>query len=109
MWAKIRAADANVNDVADTLSGIALPLTTAHAIGEGCHLVQYCVDFQHHIFSVNKDGLIFGSTQGDVQDGTVLCDVNLISLKHGINALTQSCRLGQWQNEAQRLIIEAVL
>src|SRR2546423_7724912 len=97
MRAKIRAANANIYDVADTPPCIALPLTTAHAISKDCHLVQYYVDFWHYILSVNKNGLIFGSTQGHMQDGAILCSVNLVSPKHGINALTQTRCLSQLQ------------
>src|SRR5689334_7838788 len=109
MRAKIRAADANVYNVADVLSGIALPLAAAHAISKGCHLVQDSVNFWHHILSVDKNRFLFRSTQSYVQNGTILRDINFLSPEHGINAFAQSRRLSQLQKQAERIISNAVL
>src|SRR5690242_20227265 len=109
MRAEIRAADANVYNVTDALSSIALPLTAAHAIDKGCHLVQDGVNFWHYILSVNKNRLIFWSTQGHVQNGAILCDIDFLSPKHGINVLAQSRRLSQLQKQAERIVSDAVL
>ena len=38
--AEVGAADADVDDVADALAGVALPLAAADAVGEGGHLVE---------------------------------------------------------------------
>src|SRR5215510_9930071 len=38
---EVGAADANVDDVANALAGVALPRTAADAVGEVRHLVEY--------------------------------------------------------------------
>ena len=51
--AEVRAADADVDDVADALAGVALPCAAADAVGEGGHLVEHGVDLGHDIFAVD--------------------------------------------------------
>ena len=83
--AEVRAADADVDDVADGLAGVALPLAGADAVGEGGHLVEHRVDVGDDVFSVDEDALAFGRAQRDVQDGAVFGDVDLVAAKHGVD------------------------
>src|SRR5262249_44889518 len=46
---QIRAADADVDDVADALSGVALPGAALYALGEVGHLVEHGVDPRHDV------------------------------------------------------------
>ena len=47
---EIGAADADVDDVADALAGMALPRAAAHALGEVGHPVEHRMDVGHDIF-----------------------------------------------------------
>ena len=88
--AEVRAADADVDDVADGLAGVALPRAGADAVGERSHLVQHRVDAGDDVFSVDENALGFGRAQGDVQDGAVLGDVDLVAAEHGFDAVAQA-------------------
>src|SRR5262245_36653288 len=63
---KVGASDTDVDDIADTLSGMTLPCTSPDSVGEVSHLVEYGVDRRDHIFTINDDGSAFGSAERDV-------------------------------------------
>jgi hypothetical protein len=69
---EVGAADADVDDVADALSGVAFPLAAADAVGEGGHLVEHGVNRGNDVFAVDLNGFGFWSAQSDVQHGAVL-------------------------------------
>ena len=52
---QVGAADADVDDVADALSGVALPCAAADAIGEIRHLVEHGMNLRHHVLAVDHD------------------------------------------------------
>ncbi len=106
---QVGPADADVDDVADRLAGVALPLPAAHPVGEVGHLVEHGMHLGHHVLAVHDDGLPLGGAQGHVQDGPLLGDVDLLPPKHGIDAGPQAGFLGQLQEELQRLVGDAVL
>ena len=56
--AEVGAADADVDDIANALAGVALPLAAAHAVGESRHLVEHGVDLGHHVLAVDDDRCI---------------------------------------------------
>ena len=60
------------------------PLRTR--VGEGGHLVEHGVDAGDDVFAVDDDRFAFGRAQGDVQDGAVLGDVDLVAAEHGVDA-----------------------
>ena len=106
---QVGPADADIDDVADRLAGVALPLPIAHPGGEVGHLVEHGVDLGHDIFAVHDDGLPFGGAQGNVQDGPLLRDVDLLAPEHGIDASPQAGLLRQLQQEPEGFVGDAVL
>ena len=96
--AEVGAADADVDDVADALAGVALPVAAAHAVGEGRHRVEHGVDVGHDVLAVDHDRRAARGAQGDVQHGPVLGDVDLVAAEHGVDALAQAGLLGQLQS-----------
>ena len=107
--AEVRAADADVDDVADALAGVALPRAAADAVGEVGHLVEHGVDLGHHVLAVDDDRRALGRAQRHVQDGAVLGDVDLLAPEHGVDPLAQAGLLGQLQQELERLVGDAIL
>jgi hypothetical protein len=79
---EIGAADADVDDVLDALSGVAFPIARANLVGEAAHLVEHLMDFGNDVFAVEDDGLGLGCAQGDVKDGAILGDVDLLAGEH---------------------------
>ena len=51
---EVGAADADVDDVADRLAGVALPVAAAHALGERGHPVEHRVDVGHDVLPVDR-------------------------------------------------------
>ncbi len=60
-WPEVGAADADVDDVADALAGVACPGAAADAAREIGHLVQHGVDLGHHVLAVHDNGRVFGA------------------------------------------------
>ena len=106
---QVGPADADVDDGADRLPGVALPLPAAHPVGEVGHLAQHRVDPGHDVVAVDDDGLALRGAQSHVQDGPLLGNVDLLPSEHGIDAGLQAGFLGQPQQERERLIGDAVL
>ncbi len=107
--AEVGASDADVDDVANALAGVAFPVSAADAVGESGHLVEHGVDAGNYILAVDNDGLALRRTQGDVQDRPLFGDVDLFSAKHGVDALPQAGFLGKLEEELARFLGDAVL
>ena len=106
---EVGAADADVDDVADPLAGVALPLTAADPIGEVGHLVEHGVDLRHHVLAVDDDGYPFRRTQCHVQDGAIFGDVDFLAAKHRVDPGAQPGSFGELDEQLERLVVDAIL
>ncbi len=106
---QIGAADADVDDIADRLAGVPLPVAAADAVAEVGHLVEHGMHLRHHIHAVHHDGLRLRGAQGSVQDGALLGDVDLVAPKHGVDARPQTGFLGQLEKQFESVVSDAVL
>ena len=79
---EVRAADPDVDDVADRLAGVPLPLAGADALGERGHRVEHVVDLVHDVDPVDDERWSRGHAQRDVQHGPVLRDVDVLAAEH---------------------------
>ncbi|SKZ30717.1 Uncharacterised protein [Mycobacteroides abscessus subsp. abscessus] len=52
---EVGAADADVDDIGDGFSGVALPLSAAQLVGECAHRVKHLVDVVHNILAVDDE------------------------------------------------------
>ena len=107
--AEVGAADADVDDVANALAGVALPRAAADPVGEVGHLVEHGVDLGHHVLAVHDDGCPSRRAQRHVQDGTVLRDVDLLAPKHGVDPRAQAGFLRQLQEKLECFVGDAIL
>ena len=87
---EVGAADADVDDVADALAGVALPRAAADAVGEVGHPVEHRVDVGHDVLAVDDDRRASRRAQRDVQHGAVLGDVDLLAAEHRVDARAQA-------------------
>src|SRR5262249_5408613 len=76
---------------------------------EGGHPVEDRVDLRDHVLSVDGDHRVPGSAEGDMEDGPLLGDVDLLAPEHGVDAVPEAGVLGQLYQEPQRLVGDAVL
>ena len=58
--AEVGAADADVDDVADRLAGVARPLARAHPLGEGGHPVEHLVHLLDDVDAVDDQRALRG-------------------------------------------------
>ena len=72
---QVRAADADVDHVADAPAREPRPGAAAHAVGEVGHLVEHGVDLGDHVLAVDDDRGAARRAQRDVEDGPLLGDV----------------------------------
>src|SRR5262245_30144836 len=84
-WPEVGTPDTDVDDVANTLAGVALPCTAADLIGEVSHLVEHGVDLGHDVFAVDDDGGPSRRAQGHMQDGAALRTVDLLTPEHSVD------------------------
>ena len=54
-WAEVGAADADIDDIADALSGMTLPLRAADALGKIGHLFQHGMNLWHDVLAIDQD------------------------------------------------------
>src|SRR5215471_8452024 len=93
--AEVGAADADVDDVTDALTGVSLPLTAADAVGEVRHLVEHFMDMRDDVLAVDDNRCPAWRTQGNVQHSPILGDVDFIAAKHRVDARAETALLGQ--------------
>src|SRR5689334_882897 len=105
---EIGTAYADVDDVANAFAAVAFPSSAAHAIGKIRHLIKDGVDLGHHVFAVNHDGCSFWRTQCNMQDSTVLRDVDLLAPKHCIDAFAQSGFFSKLQQGLESFVGNAI-
>src|SRR5580700_1175100 len=103
-WPEVRAANADIHDVTDALARVTFPGTAADALGEVSHLVENGVNLGHYIVAINDDGRTFGSTQSDMQHGSLFSDVDLFTPEHRLNSRLQICLFGQFKEELDSLV-----
>src|SRR5208337_1248917 len=106
---QIGAPDADIDDVPNTLAGMAQPGAAPDAAGKVSHLVQHGVDLGHHVLAVHDDDCSLRGTQGYVQDGSFLRKVDLFSPEHGVNPGSQAGFLGQLQKQLEGFAGDAIL
>ena len=109
--AQIGAADADGHQVLDLLAGNALPLTGAHALGEGIHAIEDLVHVGDDVLAVDDElaPLGCGAAKRGVQDGAVLGGVNVLAGEHGVAALLELHLAGKIAQQLDGLIGHQVL
>ena len=109
--AQIGAADADGHQVLDLLAGNALPLTGAHALGEGIHAVEDLVHVGDDVLAVDDELALLAcrAAQRGVQDSAVLGGVDVLAGEHGVAALLELHLAGKIAQQLDGLIGHQVL
>src|SRR5512143_2037421 len=106
---QVRAADAYVDDVADTLAGMTLPRSAPDTFGECCHLVEHLVDAGHYIISVHNNRCSFRGAKSRMKDSPLFSDIDLLSPEHVIYPSPEVRFLSELKEELKRLVDDEVL
>ncbi len=97
-----------------TMLRIGLPVWPRHAplayaIGEIGHAVEHRMDLGHNVLAIDQDRLPSRRAQRDVQDGPLFGNVDLLAGEHRIDPRAEPGLLGQFQQQSQRFVGNAVL
>src|SRR5262245_18915888 len=84
-WPEVRAADTDVDDVANALAIMALPPATTDPVAKVSHLVEHSVDLRDDVLAVNDHECASRRTQSHVQHGSVLRNIDLLTTKHRVD------------------------
>ena len=93
------------------LAGNALPLTGAHALGEGIHAIEDLVHVGDDILAVNDELPLLAcrAAKRGVQDGAVLGGVDVLAGEHSVAALLELHLAGKIAQQLDGLIGHQVL
>ena len=106
---EVRAADADVDHVADRLARVSLPLARADPLGEGRHPVEHLVDLLDDVLAVDDQRTVPRHPQRDVEHGAVLGDVDVLAAEHRVPPLGHPALVGELGQQLQRLVGDPVL
>ena len=106
---EIRPADADVDDVADSLAGVAGPGAASNPVAEIAHAIEHAMDVRDHIVPVDDDRRRCRRSQRHVQNRAILGDVDLVAAEHGVDPPTQIRFIRELAQQPHRLVGDAML
>ena len=106
---EIRPADADVDDVADSLAGVAGPGAASNPVAEIAHAIQHAMDVRDHIVPVDDDRRRGRRAQRHVQDRAIFGDVDLVAAEHRVDPPTQIRFIRELAQQPHRLVGDAML
>src|SRR6267142_1140451 len=107
--AQSTAANANIDNVAKALPGVAFPLAITDTVGKLSHFVEYSVHPWYHILPVNEHGCASWHAQRHVQSRLVFGNVYLLTAEHTVNSRLQSGFSGQLYEKLDGLVSNSIL
>ena len=84
---EVGSADADIHDVGDRLTRVALPGTRADLLRKGLHMLPGRFDLGHDVCAVDKERLVGGTTEGDVEDRSIFGEIDLLAPEHSVAEL----------------------
>ena len=107
--AEVGAADADVDDVGQPLPRDASAFPGTHGGGEASHLVEDLVHIGNDVVARVFDDRARRRSKGDVEDGPVLGEVDVLAGEHGVPKAFDLGRSGQVGEQSDRLPGDPVL
>ncbi len=81
-WAKIRATNANIDDVGDLLAGCALERAGADRIGKLAHGGKNVVHIRHHVLAVDEHGRVRTVAKSGMENSAPFGEIDLLAGEH---------------------------
>ena len=106
---EVGTADADIDDVTNTLAGVTPPFPATEPVGEIRHPVEDGMHLGHHVLAVHYDGRISRRAQGRVQYRALLRDVDFFSAKHSVDSFSQARFLGEPDQQIKCFTRDAIL
>src|SRR5437879_4553956 len=75
---EVGTSDTDIDNAANALTGMSLPLAASDPVGKVSHLIEHSVDLGHHVLAIYDDRCLFWRAQSNMQDGSVFRDVDLL-------------------------------
>ncbi len=106
---EVGAADADVDHVSDRLTRVPAPETRPHALAEGAHAIENLVDLLDDVDPVDDQRAVAGHAQRDVEDRSILGNVDVIAAEHRLAQVRHPALLGELCEQGDRLVRDPVL
>ena len=84
---EVGSANADIHDVGDGLTRVALPGTRTNLLGKGLHMLPGRFNLWHNVLTVDKEGLVGGTAEGDVEDRSIFGEIDLFAPEHSVAEL----------------------
>lgn len=106
---QVRTTNTDVDDGVDLLASVSLPLATADLLAELLHVVENRVDVLNDALAIDLHLLVGGVAKGDMVDGAVLSEVDLLASEHVIAKLLEASLFCELDEKLQCLLGDEVL
>src|ERR1051326_6831216 len=97
---EIGAANADVDDVADTAIRMSAPAAAADLFGESRHAIEYRVYLGYDIDAVDKKEFVLLRTEGDMEHRSMFGNVDFLAAEHAFDALRETTYRAQRKKQA---------
>jgi hypothetical protein len=88
---------------------VAGPTTITHPLREGCHPPKDIPHVARDITPINGKRVTRASTQGNVENSTILSAVDPLAAKHPLNPPAKIDLIGEFDEEPKRLGVKQLL
>ena len=109
LGAEVRAADADVDDMANGIAGVALPVAAAQLFDDIRHLFAHRAYFWHDVGLGRRKSGVVEVAQGWMEDGALFADVDLVSSEQAFAPTNDVGGVGQRDEMVQRILIQTLL
>ena len=106
---QVGATNTNVDNGADLLAGVSLPLATADLLAELLHVLEHFVDALDDALAVDLHWLVGCVAERDVVDSTLLGEVDLLAREHVIAELLEASLFRELNEQLDGLLGDEVL
>jgi len=84
---EVGSTDTDIHHVGDRLTRVAFPGARADLLGKGFHMLAGRFDLWHDVRAVDKEGLVGGTAEGNVENGSIFGEIDLIATEHPVAEL----------------------
>jgi hypothetical protein len=108
-YSQVRTTDTDVDNGVDGLAGVTDPLAAADLLRELLHVLEDLVDLLDNALAVDLHGRVGGVAEGDMVDGALLGEVDLLTLEHVVTELLDLGLTSELAQQLEGLIGDEVL
>ena len=107
--AEVRAANTDIDDGLNLLTGVAGPGAVVQGGDEAFHAVEHFLDIGVHVLAIDGERGARRSTQCGMEDGAVLGGVEVLARKHLVAGRLDARRVGHVEERVTHSVVDEVL